>query len=100
MRILVLPGDGIGEEITAATLGVLEVVDRRFGLGLELEHADIGFAALERTGTTLPDGILDRARECDGVILGRLADRDDATATLDRAADAIAAPATVSERTR
>lgn len=41
-----------------------------------------------------------RITASDGVILGRLADRDDATATLDRAADAIAAPATVSERTR
>ena len=44
--MLVLPGDGIGPEITAATLDVLGAVDRRLGLGLEVEQHDIGLAAL------------------------------------------------------
>lgn len=61
MKILVLPGDGIGEEITAATIEVLEVADRRFGLGLAWEFDEIGFKALERTGTTCPDAVRDRA---------------------------------------
>ena len=60
MKFLVLPGDGIGPEITRATVAVLDAASRRFGLGLEYEYADIGFAALEKTGTTLPDGVLDR----------------------------------------
>ena len=51
MRLLVLPGDGIGPEITAATLAVLDEVDRRLGLDLEIETRDIGFAALESSGT-------------------------------------------------
>ena len=51
--ILVLEGDGIGPEITAATLAVLKAVDRRYGLGLVYEHADIGFVAYHATGTTL-----------------------------------------------
>jgi isocitrate/isopropylmalate dehydrogenase len=76
MHILVLPGDGIGPEITAATLGVLDAADRRFGLGLEFELADIGFAALEKTGTTLPDGVLARAREVDGILLGPISHLD------------------------
>ncbi len=76
MKLLVLPGDGIGPEITAATVAVLEAADRRFGLGVELEYADIGFAALEKTGTTLPDGVLDRARVLDGVLLGPISHLD------------------------
>ena len=72
MKLLVLPGDGIGPEITAATLLVLKAVSSKFGLGLEYEQKDIGLAALKRHGTTLPDGILERAREVDGVILGPL----------------------------
>ena len=70
MKILVLPGDGIGEEITAATIDVLTSADRRFGLGLSFEFDEIGFKALERTGTTCPDAVLERARSSDGVILG------------------------------
>jgi isocitrate/isopropylmalate dehydrogenase len=76
MRILVLPGDGIGPEITAATVQVLEAADRRFGLGLACEYADIGFAALEKTGTTLPDAVLARAREVEGVLLGPISHLD------------------------
>ncbi|MEU0239058.1 isocitrate/isopropylmalate family dehydrogenase [Nocardiopsis sp. NPDC006198] len=70
MKILVLPGDGIGPEITEATLEVLNAVDRRFSLGLALESADIGFAGLESQGTTLPQAVLDRVPEVDGVVLG------------------------------
>jgi isocitrate/isopropylmalate dehydrogenase len=70
MKLLVLPGDGIGPEITAATLAVLEAADRRFDLNLSFEKQDIGLASLKKQGTTLPDGILQRAREVDGVILG------------------------------
>jgi isocitrate/isopropylmalate dehydrogenase len=76
VKLLVLPGDGIGPEITRATLGVLESADRRFGLDLSFETREIGFAALEKTGTTLPEGVLERAREVDGVILGPISHLD------------------------
>jgi 3-isopropylmalate dehydrogenase len=76
MKLLVLPGDGIGPEITRATLAVLDAASARFGLGLEYEHADIGFASLEKVGTTLPDGVLERAREVDGIILGPISHLD------------------------
>ena len=70
MKLLVLPGDGIGPEITAATVAVLQAAARRYGLDLSLEERQIGLAALAKFGTTLPDGVLERARELDGVILG------------------------------
>jgi 3-isopropylmalate dehydrogenase len=76
MKILVLAGDGIGEEITAATLEVLTAADRKFGLGLACEFDDIGFKALERTGTTLPDHVLERARLADGILLGPISHLD------------------------
>jgi isocitrate/isopropylmalate dehydrogenase len=76
MKFLVLPGDGIGPEITAATLAVLASADRKFRLGLEYEHKDIGLTSLKNQGTTLPDGILERARAVDGVILGPISHLD------------------------
>jgi len=72
MKLLILPGDGIGPEITRATLAVLDSANRKFKLGLEYEHRPIGLDAHKKHGTTLPDGTLERAREVDGVILGPL----------------------------
>jgi isocitrate/isopropylmalate dehydrogenase len=70
MRILALPGDGIGPEITAATLEVLHAADSRHGLGLDVEQLDIGLKALQDQGTTMPDPVLRRVTEVDGTILG------------------------------
>jgi 3-isopropylmalate dehydrogenase len=72
MKLLVLDGDGIGPEITAAALAVLEAASRKFRLGISFERREIGLAALAKHGTTLPDGTLDAARAADGVILGPL----------------------------
>jgi isocitrate/isopropylmalate dehydrogenase len=76
LKLLVLPGDGIGPEITAVTIAVLDAASKRFALHLEYEKADIGLAALKKHGTTLPDGILERARQVDGVILGPISHLD------------------------
>jgi isocitrate/isopropylmalate dehydrogenase len=76
MSILVLPGDGIGPEITQATLAVLRAADRRFALGLAFEEAEIGFAAYHACGTTLPDPVLEKAKQSDGIILGPISHLD------------------------
>lgn len=76
MDIVVMPGDGIGEEITSATLGVLRRADKLFGLGLNYDIQEIGFAAYEKTGTTFPDAVLERAREADGILLGPISHMD------------------------
>lgn len=76
MRILALPGDGIGPEIMAATLAVLAAVDRRLGLGLAIETMEVGLATLAGTGTTLPDAVPARAAAVDGVILGPVSHYD------------------------
>jgi isocitrate/isopropylmalate dehydrogenase len=76
MRLLALPGDGIGPEITAATLHVLDALQARLPLGIEVEEADIGLKALKEQGTTLPDAVLSRVPEVDGVILGPVSHYD------------------------
>ena len=76
MRIMVLACDGIGPEITAATVQVLEAVDAVCGLGLVFDHQEAGFASLERHGITIRPEVLERARECDGVLLGPISHMD------------------------
>ncbi len=70
MKILVLPGDGIGPEITEATLAVLDRANAKFKLGLEWQMMDIGLKTLKAQGSTLPDAVMDAARKAPGIILG------------------------------
>ena len=70
MKLLVLPGDGIGPEITQATLAVLERASTKFNLGLEWRIEDIGLKTLKARGSTLPDDVMQAARDAPGVILG------------------------------
>lgn len=76
VNILVLPGDGIGPEITDATLAVLERVNEKLGLGLEWRVQDIGLTTLRTHGSTLPADVLDAARRADGIILGPVSHLD------------------------
>jgi 3-isopropylmalate dehydrogenase len=69
-RILLLPGDGIGPEVTVEARRVLEAAARRADLALEFEEALIGGASIEALGTPLADAALERARTCRAVILG------------------------------
>ena len=55
IRLAVLDGDGIGPEITAATLSVLNAASKRTGLSVRTKRALIGWKAYEKTKCTLPD---------------------------------------------
>jgi 3-isopropylmalate dehydrogenase len=70
MKILVLPGDGIGPEITDATLEVLDRANSKYKLGLEWQTAEMGMAALKNRGSTLPEDVMEAARTAPGIILG------------------------------
>ncbi|MCP3426361.1 isocitrate/isopropylmalate dehydrogenase family protein [Rothia sp. AR01] len=76
MKILVLPGDGIGPEISAATLQVLEHLNSSRSLGLEFETEQIGLASLAKESTTLPQRVMNRIPKVDGVILGPVSHYD------------------------
>jgi len=69
-RLLVLPGDGIGPEVTEQARRVLEAVAPRFGLDLTFEEDLIGGASIDARGTPLADAALERARGCRGILLG------------------------------
>jgi 3-isopropylmalate dehydrogenase len=74
--ILVLEGDGIGPEITAAALAVLRAADAKFGLGLAFETAAVGWAAHKADGNTFPPAVLERAKAAQGVLLGPVSHND------------------------
>jgi 3-isopropylmalate dehydrogenase len=68
--IAVFPGDGIGAEVTAEAVAVLELVAPRHGLALAFSPGVVGGAAIDATGNPLPPAELERARSADAVLLG------------------------------
>jgi 3-isopropylmalate dehydrogenase len=69
-RIAVLPGDGIGQEVTAQAVRVLQTVAKSAGLSLEVEEALVGGAALDATGQPLPDKTLALCRQAQAILFG------------------------------
>ncbi len=69
-KIALLPGDGIGREVIPAARAVLEAVGRRFQLQFQFEEHLIGGAAIDVTGTALPEDTLAGCRQADAVLLG------------------------------
>ena len=69
-KILILPGDGIGPEIVAEAVKVLEALRDDFGLSIEMEDAPVGGAAYDVAGHPLPESTLDLAKASDSVLLG------------------------------
>ncbi len=76
MRIVVLRGDGIGPEIAAATLEILQAASARFDLNVRIEEHPIGHESLRQFGATVKPGLLDIVRSADGLILGPTATFD------------------------
>lgn len=73
-KIAVLPGDGIGPEITEQAMKVLKVFGERYGCQFELNYADIGGAGLENHQTPLPMETLELCQSSDAVFLGAVGD--------------------------
>jgi 3-isopropylmalate dehydrogenase len=69
-RIAVLPGDGIGAEVTREAVRVLQAVARSAGIGLELEEGLIGGGAIDGQGTPLPDASLRLCQASHAVLFG------------------------------
>ena len=70
MKIAILPGDGIGPEITKQAVDVLKALN----LGAELLEAEIGGAGYDKFGDPLPDSTLDLAVKSDAILLGAVGD--------------------------
>ena len=91
-HIVVLPGDGIGPEITGATVDVLQTVGKKYGHTFELYHGLIGGAAIDATGVPLPPNVLKMSRKSDAVLMGAVGDpKFDAPGTKVRPEDGILA---------
>ena len=69
-RLAVLGGDGVGPEVTEASLEVLRATAERFGHELTADLKEVGFAAYEQFGTPLPEDTLAACRSADAVLLG------------------------------
>lgn len=73
-KILVLPGDGIGPEVTEQALKALEAVGEAFGHSFELEYELIGAKAIDETGEPLSWETIQKAEAADAVLLGAIGD--------------------------
>ncbi|WP_290789715.1 3-isopropylmalate dehydrogenase [Flavihumibacter sp. UBA7668] len=69
-KILVVPGDGIGQEVTAVGKKVLETIAAKFGHAFSYDEALIGHVAIEATGQALPDETLVKMKASDAVLFG------------------------------
>ena len=71
-RVVLLPGDGIGPEITAVAKQLLEAVSTRHGFSLEFSEAPIGGSAIDATGEPLPASTLEACKGADAVLLAAI----------------------------
>ncbi len=69
-KITVLAGDGIGVEVTAASVAVLQKIAATYGHEFSFEDALIGGIAIDKTGSALPDETLRTAEQSDAILLG------------------------------
>ncbi|MDR3206496.1 MAG: hypothetical protein LBT41_05355 [Candidatus Methanoplasma sp.] len=71
-KILVLPGDGVGPEVTSSAVSVLKAAAGDF---IDIAYADIGSAAFDTTDHHLPAGTIDLATDADAIIVGTVVDQ-------------------------
>ena len=69
-KVLLLPGDGIGQEVVAAATQVMQAAAQQSGCNLEISEALVGGAAIDATGGPLPSATLAAAEQVDAVLLG------------------------------
>ena len=69
-NILVIPGDGIGPEVTTWGKAVLEQIATNFGHEFTFDEGLMGHAAIEATGNPLPDETLEKAKKSDAILFG------------------------------
>jgi 3-isopropylmalate dehydrogenase len=74
MKIAIIPGDGIGKEVTAEAVKALRAIGERFGRQFDLEHLPWSADYYLETGITIPAGGYDTLRQFDAILIGALGD--------------------------
>ncbi len=69
-KVAILAGDGIGPEVMAEAVKVLDAAQKRFGFSLQYSFADVGGCAIDRHGTALPEATLELCAESDAILFG------------------------------
>ncbi len=84
IRLAVVAGDGIGPEVVAEGLKVLDVIAGQYDLSIEQTAYDLGAARWHRTGEVLPDAVLEEIRGQDAILLGAVGDPTVPSGVLER----------------
>lgn len=71
-NILIIPGDGIGQEVTEWGKKVLETIGENYGHDFSFDEALMGHVAIEETGNPLPDETLEKAKKSDAILFGAI----------------------------
>lgn len=71
-NVVVLPGDGIGPEITKVTLELLKLAGQKEDVSFSFEEHLIGGAAIDKTGVPLPDETLEASKKSDAILLAAI----------------------------
>ncbi len=69
-KILILPGDGIGQEVTSSAKEVLDFLIDEYQLNFDITNMDVGGTAYEKFGSPLPDNVLEEAKKSDAILFG------------------------------
>ena len=69
-KILILPGDGIGQEVTSSAKEVLDFLIDEYQLNFEITNMDVGGTAYGKFGSPLPDNVLEEAKKSDAILFG------------------------------
>ena len=69
-KIIVIPGDGVGKEVTDSAVKVLKKIDDKFKIGMEFEYRDAGGAAYDKFGEPLPAETMDACKNGDAILFG------------------------------
>jgi 3-isopropylmalate dehydrogenase len=69
-KVAVLPGDGIGPEVMAEALRVLDAVEKKYNVTFERTLANVGGAGIDKEGKALPDTTVDICKKSDAILFG------------------------------
>ena len=69
-KVAVLPGDGIGPEVMAEALRVLDAVEAKYDVKFERTHANVGGAGIDNEGKALPDTTVNICKAADAILFG------------------------------